>query len=245
MSEIEETILSTMHKRPCCTFGAVSTQDLPDWEKSFFTEFMRFARTALVVGHHVTTEEEWTWYGTDDGGERCDADDHTKEVCLVLKHQLMQYGFQTDVVKYPGESGLQFRYVAQATGLGRIGKNAFLLHREWGPWIHLRVLATAASLNVYANSAGDQPCHDCGLCVSACPAGAIRDEYFEGLACWAFRKAKGEYVPVGPKREYRYCKACADVCPTGEKPLSRKPENEGVEQSTAPDVGSALFHPRR
>ncbi len=37
-------------------------------------------------------------------------------------------------------------------------------------------------------------------------------------------------MPVGPQREYRYCKTCAEVCPKGEKPKPRKPENGNVEQ---------------
>src|SRR4030042_3436314 len=41
---------------------------------------MPMARTAIVLGHHVVTEEEWQWYATEIGGEHCGADDHAKEV---------------------------------------------------------------------------------------------------------------------------------------------------------------------
>lgn len=59
-------------------------------------------------------------------------------------------------MKYPGESGLQFRFVAEAAGLGRVGTNAFLFHPAWGPWVHLRVMATTAELEVRPKLSGEQ-----------------------------------------------------------------------------------------
>jgi epoxyqueuosine reductase QueG len=109
--------------------------------------------------------------------------------------------------------------VAQAAGAGEIGTSAFLLHPVWGPWIHLRILATAApSRDRREGSVSKAVCTACGTCVSACPAGAIREESFDGLACRRYRQEKGEYVPVGPDRELHYCTLCADVCPVGRRP---------------------------
>jgi epoxyqueuosine reductase QueG len=58
-------------------------------------------------------------------------------------------------------------------------------------------------------------------CVEACPAGAIQDDTFDGLLCRSHRQAKGEYTPVGPKRELRWCMICAQCCPIGERPAAR------------------------
>jgi len=205
----------------CCEVWTVPIKDLDRREAAFFRGFMPMARTAIVLGHHVVTEEEWQWYATKNGGERCGADDHAKEVCKDLQQVLMAHGFSTEVVPYPRESGLQFRFVAQAAGAGAIGTNAFLLHPAWGPWIHLRVLATEAPAGTKRGGGFAQVCNACGACVSACPAGAIEDTRFDGLLCRGHRRAKGEYVPVGPQREFRWCTICAQCCPIGDKPQAR------------------------
>ena len=175
------------------------------------------ARTAIALGHHVTMKSEWVWYRAADGSERCDADDHAAELCHLIKEKLELQGFPTKIVPYPEESGLQFRFAAQSAGLGSIGKNAFLLHHEWGPWMHLRVIATEASFEVDFHSM-DSICIECGECVEACPAKAITDESYDGLACRAYRQSKGEYRPFGPQRELKYCEICAQVCPIGVGP---------------------------
>ncbi len=205
----------------CCEVWTVPIKDLDQREAAFFRGFMPMARTAVVLGHHVVTEEEWQWYATEIGGERCAADDHAKGVCEAMQEALKARGFATEVVPYPGESGLQFRFVAQAAGAGTIGTNAFLLHPVWGPWIHLRVLATAAPAEAGTIGACAQVCNACGACVAACPAGAIQDTRFDGLLCRSHRRAKGEYVPVGPQREFRWCTICAQCCPIGNKPQAR------------------------
>ena len=163
-------------------------------------------------------KSEWKWHATNDGRERCNADDHARETCRRIKDEIASQGFLTRIVPYPEESGLQFRFIAQSAGLGRIGKNAFLLHPEWGPWIHLRVIATEASFETPSQTV-DSVCTECGKCIAACPAKAISDETFDGLLCRSYRKSKGEYDPHGPNRELKYCEICARVCPIGHKPL--------------------------
>ena len=224
MNVVNDRLIHLLDSWPCCNVGTVQILDLPKRERDFFNVFMPAARTAIALGHHVTTEEEWTWYATDTGGEYCTADNHTIAVCETIKAVLKETGHQARIVSYPGESGLQFRYVAQAAGLGRIGTNAFLFHPEWGPWIHLRVLATTAQVDFRSRPSGDELCNQCGLCVAECPAGAILDAEFIGLQCRSYRQAKGEYEPYGLERELRYCKQCIWVCPQGEHPAERSIE---------------------
>jgi epoxyqueuosine reductase QueG len=132
---------------------------------------------------------------------------------------LIDKGYVTELVPYPVKSGLQFRFVAQAAGVGEIGTNAFLFHSTWGPWVHLRVMATTADLDIHPQFSGNELCDQCDLCITECPAEAILKEDFDGLRCRSYRKAKGEYEPYGPNRQYQYCKICALVCPKGPKPL--------------------------
>jgi epoxyqueuosine reductase len=201
----------------CCSFWMTGIEDLAVRERDFLHHFMPRAKTAVVVGHHVTTREEWKWYVSANGVAHCAADDHTRNLCLQFKQALIEQDFPTELAPYPGESGPQFRFVAQSVGAGEIAKSAFLLHPQWGPWIHLRVLATQAPTRNRPRRA-ISVCNDCSACVSACPAGAIGDNTFDGLKCRRFRRARGEYNPIGPERELRYCQICADICPIGPKP---------------------------
>ena len=196
------------------------------------------AVTAIALGHHVTTDEEWFWFATTDDGQRCDADDHTRAVCEAIKAELEKLGHKSKLVDYPGESGLQFRYVAQAAGLGKIGTNAFLLHPAWGPWIHLRVLMTTAVLDVHPALKGGNLCDQCGVCVSECPAGALLEEDFDGHRCRSYRGKLGEYVPRGPDRRYDYCEICARVCPLGEEPFSKTRSNYMPPSGSGPTLAS-------
>jgi epoxyqueuosine reductase QueG len=116
---------------------------------------------------------------------------------------------------------LQFRFVAEAAGLGRIGTNAFLFHPAWGPWVHLRVVGTTARLDLRSELSGDQFCDTCGLCISECPACAISQNTFQGLQCRSYRKARGEYEPQGPEGLLPWCLRCVWVCTKGKQPIPR------------------------
>ena len=205
----------------CCNVGAVPIQELAARERQFFASFMPDAVTAIVMVHHVVTEDEWTWYSTASSGDRCDADDHLRGLCEAIRSKLVKEGFRAQLVNYPGESGLQFRFVAEAARLGKIGTNAFLFHPEWGPWVHLRVVGTTAKMDLRPELSGNQFCDACGLCISECPACAITQNTFQGLRCRSYRKARGEYEPHGPKGLLPYCLRCAWVCPKGKQPIPR------------------------
>ena len=227
MPHCEDIVQPIIDPLPCCDVWTVSIDALDNGEVVFFQGLMPSAKSAVVLGHHVVTEEEWQWYVMENGGERCAADDHAKAVCEDLERALGAHGYPTEIVPYPGESGLQFRFVAHAAGAGEIGTNAFLLHPEWGPWIHLRVLATEGPSRSKTRGECARLCDDCRACIAACPAGAIRDAVFDGLLCRRYRAAQGEYTPVGPQRELRYCTICADIYPLGQRP---RPRAGSVEQ---------------
>jgi epoxyqueuosine reductase len=223
MTVLRETFDDVLREFSCCNLAAVPVSELPRREQTYFETFMPEARTAITLAHHITTEEEWKWNVTEAGAERCGADDHAREVCERLRSEIVHSGGKAKLVKYPGESGLQFRFVAQASGLGTIGVNAFLFHPAWGPWVHLRVMATDAELDIRPDIPGRQTCTRCLLCLPECPAGAISEEGFSGQRCRSFRGARGEYEPWGPERELRYCERCIRICPQGRKPWTRDP----------------------
>ena len=208
----EDLLHTVLSHHPCCRAWAVPISSLDLREKAYFDAFASDCETAIVLGHHVTTMAEWTWYARGEDGECCAADDHTQAVCEELTRIFSQNGYRSRIVPYPGKSGLRFRDMARAAGTGEIGINAFLLHPEWGPWIHLRVLATNAPVRTTPVPIG-RVCIDCDACISACPAGAIGWDFFDGLKCRNYREGRGEYAPVGPERVFEYCTVCADVCP--------------------------------
>ena len=222
MKDMNEKIQDIINSRNCCTGASVKVNDLGNREKLFFKKFMPKSVTAIALLHHITTEYEWTWYATADGGERCDADDHLKDLAHEIKDQIGKERHDAALVKYPGISGLQFRFIAEAAGLGSIGNNAFLFHPVWGPWVHLRVMGTSSEVDLNPKLSGDQVCDECGLCISECPAQAISEGSFHGLQCRSYRKARGEYNPRYPDGLLPYCKRCILICPKGDLPVPLK-----------------------
>ncbi len=202
----------------CCDMRVIPPEYLYTKERLFIQKFMPEANTVIVLGHHIITAEEWIWREED--GYRCDADDHMTKVINDLIGLLPDQ--KSRLVPYPYESGLQFRFVAQAAGLGQIGKNSYLLHPDWGPWIHLRVFASTASIADNSGEVYKNICEKCEKCVKVCPAGAF-DSGFDGIKCRKYRKSLGDYKPVGKDRIHRGCKLCALVCKTGKKPSGRFP----------------------
>ena len=213
----EDIIDPVIRNYPSCAAWAVPISSLDMREREFFPRFSPESRTAIVLGYHIVTKDEWRWFEKEDGLHHCEADDQSKKIGEEIADALGVHGFRTDIVPYPGETGLQFRSVAEAAGAGRIGINVFLLHPLWGPWIQLSVLATDAPSR-YRPVCHAPVCNRCGECISACPAEAIREDGFDGLQCLRYRTEKGEYIPSGPEKEFRYCTTCADVCPVGQKP---------------------------
>jgi len=217
MQYTEQILQPFIEAYSCCEFRAVSVRNLPSREKSVINNFMQEANTAIVIGHPIRARREWRWFAGGERGEHCEADDHTERVIREIIRTFSDRGYETKSLPYPEECGLQFRYVARAAGMGELGWNAFLLHPQWGPWIHLRVLVTQAATSCTHRDV-ESVCTNCGACIDSCPAGAITAGSFNGLQCRAYRKQKGEYIPFGKSRELRYCEICAEVCPIGKKP---------------------------
>ena len=67
---------------------------------------------------------------------------------------------------------VSLRHVAQAAGLGTLGKNNLLLTRELGPRVRLGGVVTAAPID-YDESCTEDFCVDCEACIAACPVDAL------------------------------------------------------------------------
>jgi epoxyqueuosine reductase len=69
---------------------------------------------------------------------------------------------------------VSLRHVAQASGLGVLGKNNLLLTPHLGPRIRLGAVVTTADLDPDKPSNADL-CNDCEACIVACPVNALSE----------------------------------------------------------------------
>jgi epoxyqueuosine reductase len=103
---------------------------------------------------------------------------------------------------------LSFKHAAQAAGLGVLGKSSLIVHPQFGPRMRLACALTEARIAPTAANR-ESPCSDCGLCLGACPAGALAEPaagepyQINKFACGSFRGGSGA------------CSECMRVCPIG------------------------------
>jgi epoxyqueuosine reductase len=131
------------------------------------------------------------------------------------------------------------REVAQAAGLGWIGKNTCVLNPALGSYLLLGELITTLEL------ASDEPiaerCRTCTRCIDACPTGAlVGPRKMDAARCIAYLtiEHRGTLPPDLQTRMQDWvfgCDICQQVCPYNAKaPLGRQPD------VAAPRVPAAL-----
>lgn len=139
-----------------------------------------------------------------------------EEVVSWLRQEYPQMQAQIYVDTGP----LLEREVAYRAGLGFIGKNAALIHPEYGSFLALGEILTDLSLHP------DQPlengCGECTLCLEACPQRAITSSgEINARQCLAhYTQEKGVLADsVKEKLGVRLwgCDTCQDVCPYNRK----------------------------
>ncbi len=69
---------------------------------------------------------------------------------------------------------VSLRHVAQAAGLGALGKNNLLLTPHLGPRVRLGAVVTTADLDPDKPSSADL-CKDCEACIASCPVDALSE----------------------------------------------------------------------
>ena len=203
----------------CCTMRAVGIGKFLPAEKSRMLEMLPGTRTVLVIGHHIRESLEWVWFPSDSekNGSTCAADLHTKSVAEKMSCILKSHGYSQYIVPYPGRSGLLFKNVATQAGLGQRGDNFLLLHPEWGPWIHLRVVLTSATVAPAPQVSGERGiCTHCGQCRTSCPGKAIGDGTFDAELC---DRTQAERAGTSGLPGYPFkCEICLRSCPVGRQP---------------------------
>ena len=115
--------------------------------------------------------------------------------------------------------------LAAAAGLGIVGRNGLLLHRELGSLVFIGEIITQAELSSKP-MVKPEACIHCMACVCACPTGALNGGFHAHRCASAVGQKKGEVDERERKivRSAGYvwgCDHCQRVCPynTGSLPL--------------------------
>jgi len=113
---------------------------------------------------------------------------------------------------------------AEQAGLGWIGKNGNLIHRQRGSWFLIGHLLT--NLELPADAPAEPLCGSCSRCLDACPTGAIPEPFVvDARRCLAFHTIENRdatlpasiSAAMGPW--VAGCDICQDVCPWNHQPL--------------------------
>jgi epoxyqueuosine reductase len=104
---------------------------------------------------------------------------------------------------------LSHKRIAEAAGLGWIGRNNLLVTPEFGAKVRLVTILTDMPLTA-ASGRRLADCGECFECISVCPAQAIKErkEDFDHITC--FEKLK-EFQKKGYSSQY-ICGVCVKVC---------------------------------
>jgi epoxyqueuosine reductase len=105
---------------------------------------------------------------------------------------------------------------AQKAGIGWMGKHTNIISPEYGSWIFLAEIITNIDFEEYDMPIEDL-CGSCSLCISACPTGAITEEYsVDANKCISYQtiENRGEIPPEITLDGWIFgCDVCQDVCP--------------------------------
>lgn len=118
------------------------------------------------------------------------------------------------------------KYVADRIGLGCYGKNGLLMTEPYGSYVALRDVITDAPLEPDVSDKVS-PCHDCDLCLKACPTGALYAPYKvnPGLCLNPITRKADRIAPELRSKMRDWicgCDICQEVCPVNRKLLPRK-----------------------
>src|SRR6201995_3057600 len=108
---------------------------------------------------------------------------------------------------------------AQKSGLGWVGKNGNLLHKQAGSFFFIATLIVDLELEYDVPFVGDY-CGTCRKCIDACPTDAIaEDKVVDGSQCISYFtiELKDLLIPDAMKGKFQDwlfgCDTCQDVCP--------------------------------
>jgi epoxyqueuosine reductase QueG len=115
----------------------------------------------------------------------------------------------SQIVDWKTQKGhLSHKHLAQAAGLGWIGRNNLLVNEQFGARIRLVTILTDIPLVISSPAIKD--CGSCLDCLSSCPAGAIkvRQEEFDHLRCYEQLRIFAKTLHFS----HNICGVCVKTC---------------------------------
>jgi epoxyqueuosine reductase len=134
---------------------------------------------------------------------------------LIVTSVIQDLGYQampipaSQIVDWKTQKGhLSHKRLAQAAGLGWIGRNNLLVNEKFGSRIRLVTILT--DLPLVADTPSIKDCGSCSDCLSVCPAGAIkvRQEEFDHLQCYEQLRTFAKTLHFS----HNICGVCVKAC---------------------------------
>ena len=124
---------------------------------------------------------------------------------------------------YADHSPVNEKHAALIAGMGVAGRNSLLITHKYGSFVFLGSVFT--DLECADKTFPIKQCIGCGKCVSACPAGAIREQGIDPEKCLSGINQKksvtDEEAAFIAKSGYVWgCDECQNACPLNEKALT-------------------------
>jgi len=188
-------------------------------------EVLPQAQSVVVIGFHYLPAEQAQPPGCGKLG-RIVAYGHlgilkrAREVCGFLK----RHGYQAVM-------GAHRKEAAVRAGLGVLGKHNLIINPEFGSWVAYQSIVTDAILEPDAPLATQDVCHNCQLCLQACPTGALYEpRRLDPQRCVTALLTSREIAPDQRPKIESYilgCDACQEACPKN-RGVKAKPGMESL-----------------
>lgn len=200
------------------------------------SEVMEGAKTVIVLGFHIWDEAMNTAVQGRSGEH--EYYNFYREITEMLAWRVGHWMRETSGIKAVPSHNIQMKVAAQLAGLGFVGRSTLVITPRYGPKVRWVTMVTDAELEP------DQPferdlcaeqllCAGAGLCIKACPCGAIKPGSSFGVppgekvilekcciehATDLEPEAKWEkHIRRVSDLAYFECTRCADACPYGKQ----------------------------
>jgi epoxyqueuosine reductase len=159
--------------------------------------------------------------------------------------------FSCETRRYVDTGPVLERELAARAGMGAVGKNTMLLHRQGGSWFLLGELFLSLDLDPGPAQPVEDLCGSCTLCLEACPTGALAEPYrLDSNRCISYWTI--EHRGALPEEARRMaggwvfgCDVCQEVCPWNREPAGAvHPEMELTRERGELTLAGLLRLPR-